>query len=95
MLVQQEAIVFIFIVCLKSALEGFRHTWTAHTIKYTRIGSKQVDKSANSFISREDKKKIASTDMARTFITAQNQNVPRMPNTALIVFTPSFASDSC
>ncbi len=57
MLVQQEAIVFICIVCLKSALTGFCQTCTAHTVKYTRTGSMQVVKNSNSFISREDNKK--------------------------------------
>jgi hypothetical protein len=57
MLVKQEASVFIRMVCLKSALEGSRQTCTAHTIKYTRIGTMQVVKNKNSFISSDISKK--------------------------------------
>ena len=64
MLVQTDAMLFIRIVCLKSALEGFRQTCAAHTIKYTRTGSMQVVKTKNSFISRDIKKKKANTRKA-------------------------------
>ena len=63
-LVQQDAIIFIRIVCLKSAQAGFCQTFTAHMIKYTRIGSMQVDKIINSFISSEIIKKKANTEKA-------------------------------
>jgi hypothetical protein len=62
MLVQQEAMKFMFMVCRKSAREGFLQTWTAHMIKYTRTGTRQVDKRANSFISSEVKKNMASIE---------------------------------
>jgi hypothetical protein len=56
--------VFIRIVFLKSALEGFCQTCVAHTIKYTRTGSMEVVKTKNSFISREIKKKKANVAKA-------------------------------
>ena len=57
MLVKLDATIFIRIVFLKLAKEGFRQTCKAHPVKYTRTGSIQVDKIKNSFSSRDISKK--------------------------------------
>ena len=95
MLVKLEAIRFIRIVCVKSAMDAFRHVNAAHLIKYTGIGSMKVDKNKNSFISSEVRNKYASAVKAIKYMIPQKIKVPRTPRRALIVVTPSLASALC
>ena len=85
-------IIFIFIRCLKSALDGSFQTSFAHQRKYTVTGRNKNSTTRNRFNSSCNPKCSPNTRKATVNNKAESRNVPRMPNRILMVVTPSSAS---